>query len=414
MMRLALIIAVVCAPAVAWAAKGAPTADKFAEVLSPSEDIRTAAIARLRERGRPALEELLAVRDALIQRRDAAADQPESWQNLNEQLTLLEAAIDGVGAQRYCSASRLFWHTDLAAAQAEAQNTGKPILSLRMLGLLTDEFSCANSRFFRTTLYANEEISKSLREKFVLHWQSVRPVPRITVDFGDGRKIERTITGNSAHYVLTPEGRPIDALPGLYGPAAFLGWLKRAAHVSAMLAETADHEADAVLQAYHSRRLRQIAECWRADVAKAGLDASLTPDALDDDDAWRQIAALHGEQATLDAASVQLIRAQNPNAAQAMRRAVTKALVEDPLLRLVNNLQSSISLDSVKNEYQLHRRIHAAFLEQPELAWSVDPLNEWVYAELFLTPSADPWMGLAPGDTYTALPDGGIVVNGAE
>ena len=26
----------------------------------------------------------------------------------------------------------------------------------------------------------------------------------------------------------------------------------------------------------------------------------------------------------------------------------------------------------------------------------VDTLNEWVYAELFLTPSSDPWLGLAP------------------
>ena len=75
-----------------------------------------------------------------------------------------------------------------------------------MLGKLTDEFSCANSRFFRTALYANKEISDYLRDNFVLHWQSVRPVPRVTVDFGDGRKLERTITGNSAHYVLDAAG----------------------------------------------------------------------------------------------------------------------------------------------------------------------------------------------------------------
>ena len=31
-----------------------------------------------------------------------------------------------------------------------------------------------------------------------------------------------------------------------------------------------------------------------------------------------------------------------------------------------------------------------------------------VYAELFLTPSSDPWLGLVPSDTYTALRDGGL------
>jgi hypothetical protein len=124
--------------------------------------------------------------------------------------------------QRYCSRSRLFWHTDLNKALDAAHTSGKPILSLRMLGNLNEDFSCANSRFFRTTLYANDEISKTLRENFVLHWQSVRPVPKVTIDFGDGRKLERTITGNSAHYILTPDAEVVDCLPGLYGPKAFL------------------------------------------------------------------------------------------------------------------------------------------------------------------------------------------------
>src|SRR6266571_6534884 len=113
-------------------------------------------------------------------------------------------------------------------AKAAAQASGKPILSLRLLGQLDEEYSCANSRFFRTTLYANTEVSSYLRDHFILHWQSVRPIPRITVDFGDGRKIERTITGNSIHYVLDAKGRVVDGLPGLYGPKAFLAGLKKA------------------------------------------------------------------------------------------------------------------------------------------------------------------------------------------
>src|SRR5690606_2917456 len=110
----------------------------------------------------------------------------------------------------------------LEAAKAAASATGKPILSLRLLGKLTDEYSCANSRFFRTILYANESVSKQLRENYVLHWESVRPVPKVTIDFGDGRTLERTLTGNSIHYVLDAQGRVIDGIPGLYGPGAFI------------------------------------------------------------------------------------------------------------------------------------------------------------------------------------------------
>jgi hypothetical protein len=78
----------------------------------------------------------------------------------------------------------------------------------------------------RTVLYANQGLASYLRENFILHWSSERPVPRITIDFGDGRTIERTITGNSAHYVLDANGEVLDVLTGLYHPMAFHDWLE--------------------------------------------------------------------------------------------------------------------------------------------------------------------------------------------
>ncbi len=99
-------------------------------------------------------------------------------------------------------ACQLYWYTNLEQAKAAAKVSGKPILSLRLLGKLDQDLSCANSRFFRVALYPNAAISKELRDKYILHWQSVRPAPKITIDFGDGRKLERTITGNSIHYIL--------------------------------------------------------------------------------------------------------------------------------------------------------------------------------------------------------------------
>src|SRR5215831_14455121 len=130
-------------------------------------------------------------------------------------------ALDAICAQYDCSASRLYWYTDFEAAKAKAREEHKPILSLHLLGRLDEELSCANSRFFRTVLYSNAQVGALLRDHFVLHWQSVRPAPRITVDYGDGRKLESTITGNSIHYVLAADGAIVDALPGLYGPATF-------------------------------------------------------------------------------------------------------------------------------------------------------------------------------------------------
>src|SRR5690606_24228860 len=63
--------------------------------------------------------------------------------------------MDAVGAQRDASISHLFWYTDRAQASAVAREAGKPMISLRLLGRLTDERSCANSRMFRALLYAD-------------------------------------------------------------------------------------------------------------------------------------------------------------------------------------------------------------------------------------------------------------------
>src|SRR5207342_2727357 len=198
---------------------------------------------------------------------------------LEARLTDMRAAIDQIGGQRTCTVSRLYWFTDLEKAKAEATRTHKPILSLRMLGKLTEEFSCANSRFFRTALYSNKEISDYLRDNFVLHWESVRPVPRVTIDFGDGRKLERTVTGNSVHYILDSNGRVIDALPGLYGPKALLRGLANAETEFAALKNIDNAQRVASLQAYHDGHEKQALAAWQRDLAQLNLLPQTAPQA---------------------------------------------------------------------------------------------------------------------------------------
>ncbi len=380
----------------------------------------------------------------------AKLDDPDekAWQRIR-------TALDEVSGQRDCHASRLFWYTDLEQAKAAAKREGKPILSLRLLGRLTDEFSCANSRFFRATLYSNAEISKVLGERFILHWKSVRPVPKVTIDFGDGRKLERTLTGNSIHYVLDSEGRVIDALPGLYGPKAFLRELERAAETTKRSSGMSPAERQGFLTDYHRDRAAAIEAAWGADLTKLGIAlpaveakltaagtkatptaqaagriagpkyvverpilkaAALSPAAdlaqATTDDVWNRIAQLHADDSKLDAASLNLIRSQHPTAAVAGRRALTKMAVEDPLVRMVRSLQGSIELDTVRNEYTFHRQIHE-WLAAGNMV-ELDAFNERVYAELFLTPSSDPWLGLVPADTFTALDNNGVTQVAAE
>jgi hypothetical protein len=128
-----------------------------------------------------------------------------------------------------------------------------------------------------------------------------------------------------------------------------------------------------------------------------------------DDDLWSAIANLHREEVKLDESSIAIVRREFPNAALAGRISVSKMRQEDPVLRMVRAFESSMALDTVRNEYLLHRRIHEQFSESEPTTADVEMLNEWVYAELFLTPSSDPWLGLAPRDVYTALEGDGRI-----
>ena len=363
----------------------------------------------------------------------------------------LAAAIDAVAAQKDAAYSGLYWHTDFEQAKAAARASGKPILSLRLLGRLDNEFSCANSRYFRTVLYADSQVSHQLRSRFVLHWQSVRPVPKVTIDMGDGRVIERTVTGNSVHYVLDAEGRPVDAIPGLYGAKAFLRAVTGAADAALAQMKAKDaNERSALAALWHRERLIAVGAELAADVAqvrgvppaakaadanglrkvtaseaasvavtKSGVELRVVDAVLGvepqppvDDDTWRKIAALprHAEEARLDDGSRAMVRAKHPAARDAGARAETKRIQEDPLVRVIANLERSVAQDTVRNEYDLHQRIHRWFAGNlPETqAADVAALNEKVYAELFLTPSSDPWLGLVPEDAYSALEGNGV------
>ena len=433
----------------AVAGLGASTAADLNQAIA-QDGVNSALVSRLRANGPSALDEMFQKRSEL---KAAVATERDEGQmrSLNQKIARLDEIIDQVGMQRYCSQSRLYWFTDFDEALKAAQSTGKPILSLRMLGKLNEDYSCANSRFFRTTLYANADISSYLREHFILHWKSVRPVPKVTIDFGDGRRLERTLTGNSIHYILTPEGEVVDALPGLYGPKAFLEQISNGHDLAKRVARMQTGERQQALAAHHQIQVTRLANAWQADLLRAGLSSATAPKLpakgataapvppanvaaavarpkmdveaplvrgalplaadpmqLDDDEVWQRIAALHADDARLDQSSRDLIRRQNPTAATAVPLAETKRKVEDPLVRMVRTLEESIAVDTVKNEYRLHSEIHRWLAEIQATTAEVETLNERVYAELFLTPSSDPWLGLAPADVYTALPNGGV------
>jgi hypothetical protein len=381
------------------------------------------AIATLRAAGPTGLDALLAVYDT--------ADEASQLR--------MRPAIDSVAGQRDAYASRLYWYTDLEAAEHAARTSGKPILSLRLLGRLDQELSCANSRFFRVALYANGRLSRRMRDDFVLHWSTERPAPVLTIDYGDGRKVVRTVTGNSLHYAFDSRGRLLDALPGLYGPGAFGAWLDK---VEGLAKATANFEGDArdrAVAQYHRNENVLLATRWTAEappgaVRFAAYDTSGNgpPSALvaapmaaskavveirpvralvpwsagpePSTEAWAAIGARHLDDARVDASSRALMRAKHPmNWSDARPRELTT----EEFGAVVRSFERSMAEDAAHDEFVLHARIHEWIANAPGMDWA--RLNTMVYAALFLTPKSDPWLGLMPARAFTAIDADGLV-----
>ncbi len=351
----------------------------------------------------------------------------------------LAAQIDTVAAQKHATVSRMYWYTDLASAKAAAQKSGKPILELRLLGRLDDELSCANSRIFRETLYSNTELSKWLRDHFILMWSTERPVPKVTIDFGDGRRIQTTTTGNSAHFIRDARGEIVDVLPGVYAPAPFRGELEKTLALIATLDGKDAAKRAAQVKDWHRARNVETQIAWRRlsrgpegaqvvallknppDVSAVALAQRVTvskayvevpqlagfgaePGSIAEDEtaAWALVGtkkwALDGKP-SLDTASKNLVVALH----QAGPIKSTKAELD----ALIPRFEQHLVADSALNEYKLRTKVHAYLAEKPaEFA----ALDTYLYAEVFGTPIADRWLGLLPRTDVTGLAGDGAYV----
>jgi hypothetical protein len=259
----------------------------------------------------------------------------------------------------------------------------------------------------------------------------VRPAPRITIDFGDGRKIERTITGNSIHYILDQDGTIIDALPGLYSPKAFLKYLKQARQAEKIVRNFPEKNRELAMMKYRKMSFDEIKLKREKAIAMTGVklvepregtlailaaplaaakmvvvdEASLLrvyddfakfEPSIDFDD-WNKLAKLYSPSEKLDANSIAFVRRQN----------LKTGLSESEFSGLFAKLDSFISLDTTRNDLIFHAKLYE-WLNR-EAAGDLEAFNARVYDQIFQTPGSDKWLGLYSSDVYTALDGNGII-----
>src|SRR5205807_9290081 len=123
--------------------------------------------------------------------------------------------------------------------------------------------------------------------------------------------------GNSIHYVLDADGRVIDALPGLYGPQAFLRKLRDAEDLARRAAEASEPDRASLVRQQHKEWADATLAMWQSDLQQVG-------------------AAAAQPASKVTAAVVQAARADKsdkpPSAVKAAPRAMGKMMVERRLV----------------------------------------------------------------------------------
>jgi hypothetical protein len=129
------------------------------------------------------------------------------------------------------------------------------------------------------------------------------------------------------------------------------------------------------------------------------------------DTTWQKLGALHAEQAKLDASSRALIRRKTAIDLEA-KSAAPKRLQAAAFERLIRRFEASIAQDTVRNEFEFRATILSWLSERPPSAdrrVALEALNKRVYAELFLTPDQDRWLGLVEPDVFTGIANQGLI-----
>ena len=221
-------------------------------------------------------------------------------------------------------------------------------------------------------LFSNDRVADYINNNFEAAWQSVRPVPTVTVDFGNGKTIRRTLRGNIATYVCDSQGRTLDVLPGIYEPKTYLEQLKQLSLLSRWISTRRNTEA--IAKNYH----QQQHEALTAGKPHKRIIAREVP-------RFSIVAVEGGVRYTLAAAS-------EKDQLKSRRRGATK--------RAIPNLDSPEELaewqplfdDTQRNESTRRLQIHKHLAEKGFV--SPAEMTKWLFREVLDADLDDPYMGL--------------------
>ncbi|HEV3080438.1 MAG TPA: hypothetical protein VGY66_11685 [Gemmataceae bacterium] len=108
-------------------------------------------------------------------------------------------------------------------------------------------------------LFSNEQVASFIAANFEPVWETVRPVPLVHIDFGNGMQVTRTLHGNIATSVCTADGLVLDILPGIYEARTFLDRLQQFRLLEDYAGQARrEGKLETVLRTYHQKQAEAL------------------------------------------------------------------------------------------------------------------------------------------------------------
>jgi hypothetical protein len=108
-------------------------------------------------------------------------------------------------------------------------------------------------------LFSRDRVADFINANFEPAWESVRPVPIVRIDFGNGTVLTRTLHGNILTSVCTPDGLVLDGLPGIYAEDVFLDRLDQLRLLARYARVRSVARRAALVHAYHRGQAEALA-----------------------------------------------------------------------------------------------------------------------------------------------------------
>jgi hypothetical protein len=222
-------------------------------------------------------------------------------------------------------------------------------------------------------LFSNDQVAALLNRYFEPAWESVRPVPLVRIDFGNGNVLTRTLHGNVVTYSCDTDGRALDALPGIYTPEAYRDRLKQLRLLAGYVARRPADQRDAWVRSYHRRQ---------ADALASGQ----SPEQF----AERRGAAPITKRVIETPVEI-VLQTARPGVPSEPTPLATPADVQEPQdVASWTWLAEDTALNESTRRRQIHEALAEAGLVRPEA------LSRRFYKEVLHADLDDPYLGLGP------------------